>query len=103
MSMNLDKMQEAAQKASELMKLLGHPDRLMILCELKSGEQSVGQLTDKIGISQSLVSQHLARMRYADVVSTRRDAQVVYYTLKEGPAAIMIDTTYNIFCKDDAD
>ena len=98
--MDLIKMQAAAQKASEVMKLLGHSDRLMILCELKAGEQSVGQLTEKIGISQSLVSQHLARMRYEDVVETRREAQVVFYSLKSGPAAILIDTMYNIFCKD---
>ncbi len=99
-AMDLTKMQDAAKKASEIMKLLGHADRLMILCELKTGEQSVGQLTEKIGISQSLVSQHLARMRYEDVVATRREAQVVFYSLKEGPAAILIDTMYDIFCKD---
>lgn len=97
--MDLDKMQDAAKRASELMKLLGHADRLMILCELKTGEQSVGQLTEKIGISQSLVSQHLARMRYEDVVVSRREAQVVFYKLNDGPVTTLIDTMYNLFCE----
>ena len=69
------------------MKLLGRPHRLMILCELKIEERSVGDLSNSIGISQSLGSQHLARMRHENVVNSHRDAQVVYYSLKEGEAA----------------
>ena len=99
--MDLEKMQESAQRASEMMKLLGHPHRLMILCELKVEERSVGVLSDTIGISQSLVSQHLARMRHENVVTSRRDAQVVYYSLKEGEAADVITAIYDIFCLDE--
>lgn len=98
--MDLDKMQESAERASNLMKLLGHKDRLMMLCELKVGEKSVGGLSNTLGISQSLVSQHLARMRHEGVVISRRDAQVVYYSLNEGEASILIATLYDIFCLD---
>ena len=98
--MDLVKMQESALKASNMMKLLGHQHRLMILCELKVSEKSVGDLSNIVGISQSLVSQHLARMRHEDVVTSRRDAQVVYYSLKEGPASTLIATLYDIFCAD---
>jgi len=98
--MDLEKMQESAQRASEMMKLLGHQHRLMILCELKVEEKSVGALSNTIGISQSLVSQHLARMRHENVVTSRRDAQVVYYSLKEGEAAKLIEAMYDIFCLD---
>ena len=101
--MDLEKMQESAQRASEMMKLLSHPHRLMILCELKVEERSVGVLSDTIGISQSLVSQHLARMRHENVVTSRRDAQVVYYSLKEGEAARVITALYDIFCLDKQD
>jgi ArsR family transcriptional regulator, virulence genes transcriptional regulator len=101
--MDLVKMQESAQRASEMMKLLGHPHRLMILCELKVEERSVGDLSTTIGISQSLVSQHLARMRHENVVTSRRDAQVVYYSLREGEAAMLISTLYDIFCLDGGD
>ena len=99
--MDLEKMQESAQRACDIMKLLGHPHRLMILCELKIGERSVGVLSTTIGISQSLVSQHLARMRHENVVTSRRDAQSVYYSLKEGEAARVIAALYDIFCLDE--
>ena len=92
-------MAASAQKASDMMKLLGHPHRLMILCELKMGEQSVGELSKKIGIAQSPLSQHLARMRHEDVVESRRDAQTVYYSLKEGEASQLIQALYRIFCE----
>lgn len=99
--MDLEKMQESAQRASDMMKLLGHKHRLMMLCELKMGEKSVGELSRTLGISQSLVSQHLARMRHENVVTSRRDAQVVYYTLKEGAASLLISALYDIFCLDE--
>jgi DNA-binding transcriptional ArsR family regulator len=96
--MDLQKMQASATRASEMMKLLGHPHRLMILCELKVGEKSVGQLSNTINISQSLVSQHLARMRHENVVTARREAQAVYYALREGEAEKLISTLYEIYC-----
>ena len=74
--MDIQAMQASAERASNMMKLLGHPHRLMILCELKLEERSVGHLSEKLGISQSLVSQHLARMRHEDLVDSRPDAQV---------------------------
>ena len=63
--MDLEKMQTSARTASELLKLLGHADRLMVLCQLKLGEQSVGELSESVGIKQSALSQHLARMRHS--------------------------------------
>lgn len=100
--MDLETMQASATRASDMMKLLGHPHRLMILCELKMGEQSVGELSKKIGIAQSPLSQHLARMRYEDVVESRRDAQTVYYSIKEGEASKLIEAMYSIFCEPNA-
>ncbi|MBT4160291.1 MAG: winged helix-turn-helix transcriptional regulator [Gammaproteobacteria bacterium] len=97
--MDLETMQASAQRASDMMKLLGHPHRLMILCELKMGEKSVGELSKSVGIAQSPLSQHLARMRYEDVVESRRDAQTVYYSLKEGEASQLIQAMYEIFCE----
>jgi len=94
-------MHESATRASNMMKLLGHPHRLMILCELKVMEKSVGYLSRTIGISQSLVSQHLARMRHENVVSSRREAQVVYYALSEGAASTLITAIYEIFCQEE--
>ncbi|HIG42862.1 MAG: metalloregulator ArsR/SmtB family transcription factor [bacterium] len=97
--MDLATMQASATRASDMMKLLGHPHRLMILCELKMGEKSVNELCTSVGISQSPLSQHLARMRYENVVETRREAQTVYYSLKEGEASELIAALYGIFCE----
>jgi ArsR family transcriptional regulator, virulence genes transcriptional regulator len=96
--MDLETMQTSATRASDTLKLLGHPHRLMVLCELKMGEKSVSELANKVGVSQSPLSQHLARMRYEDVVETRRDGQTVYYSLKEGEASLLIESLYEIFC-----
>ena len=100
--MDLETMQTSATRASDMLKLLGHPLRLMVLCELKMGEKSVSELASKVGVSQSPLSQHLARMRYEDVVETRRDGQTVYYSLKEGEASLLIESLYEIFCAPNA-
>lgn len=100
--MDLELMQNNAARASELMKLLGHPHRLMILCELNQGACSVGNLSKKIGISQSLVSQHLARMRHEGVVINSRDAQTVNYSLNGTAVSQVISLLYELYCSEDA-
>jgi DNA-binding transcriptional ArsR family regulator len=94
----LQKMERAAERASALMKTLGHSGRLMILCNLAEGERSVGDLAEELGLSQSSLSQHLARMRSEELVDTRREAQTVYYRLREGEVRSVIELLYNIYC-----
>ena len=96
-------MQENASRASDLMKLLSHPHRLMILCKLNEGESSVGELAEKIGINQSPLSQHLARMRHEGVVEARREAQTVYYSLAGEEIRAVISLLYDLYCKPAAD
>ncbi len=91
-------MQVNATRASELMKLLGHAHRLMILCELNQGERSVGELSERVGINQSPLSQHLARMRHEGVVQSRREAQTVYYSLAGTEVAAVISLLYELYC-----
>ena len=91
-------MAAAAQKASELMKTLGHKDRLMVLCHLSLGEKSVGELARLLEIPQSPLSQHLARMRKENLVSTRRDAQTIYYSIASQEAAAFVDTMHSLYC-----
>ena len=95
---NLKQMQVAADRASGLMKTLGHPGRLMILCNLAEGERSVGDLADELDMSQSSLSQHLARMRSEGLVETRRDSQSIYYSVKDGEVHAVIKSLYKIFC-----
>jgi DNA-binding transcriptional ArsR family regulator len=92
------RMAAAAKKASELMKTLGHKDRLMVLCHLTSGEKSVGELAGLLEIPQSPLSQHLARMRKEHLVSTRREAQTIYYSIASPEAAAMVTLMHGLYC-----
>ena len=95
---DLKRMAQSADRASALMKTLGHRDRLMILCHLADGEKSVGQIADLLDISQSPLSQHLSRMRKEDLVDTRREAQTIFYSLKSGKAVRIVEVLYELFC-----
>jgi len=91
-------MAVAAGRACELMKTLGHKDRLMVLCHLASGEKSVGQLAALLDIPQSPLSQHLARMRKEALVKTRREAQNVYYSIASEEAARVVALMHELYC-----
>ena len=95
---DLNQMSQSADRASSLMKTLGHRDRLMILCHLAEGEKSVGQIAELLEISQSPLSQHLSRMRKENLVETRREAQTIYYSLKSGEASRIVEVLYELFC-----
>jgi len=98
---DLEEMQKAAGQASTLMKTLGHQGRLMVLCQLATGEKSVGELAEILDIQQSPLSQHLSRMRNEGLVATRRDAQTIYYSLDSGEAGKVIECLYNLYCAND--
>jgi ArsR family transcriptional regulator len=71
------------QRAAEIIKLLGHPERLKIVEVLEDGEATVSEIQDAVGLPQAIVSQHLAKMRGAGIVSARRDGVHVYYRIEE--------------------
>lgn len=98
--MDLDKMQRSAKTATNLLKLLGHPDRLMVLCQLKTGEQSVSQLASNLNIKQSPLSQHLARMRHEGAVTSRREAQTIYYSIAGEEVEQLVTVLYELFCSE---
>ncbi|MGO8952864.1 MAG: ArsR/SmtB family transcription factor [Rhodomicrobium sp.] len=83
-----------------MMKQLANPSRLTILCQLLSGERSVGELADFVGLSQSALSQHLAKMREAGLVTSEKRGQMVYYHLSSMKANALLSTLYLIYCKD---
>lgn len=85
-------MARNAGAAAQLLKQLANEKRLMILCALVEGEQSVGALNAAVALSQSALSQHLARLREAGLVSTRRDGQLIYYALAgdKAPAVLQL-------------
>ena len=97
---NPEQMASAAAEASELMRTLGHRDRLMVLCHLISGEKSVGELAGLLEIPQSPLSQHLARMRKEELVTTRREAQTIYYSIASSEATRMVELMHELYCSE---
>ena len=85
------------QKATRLLKLMASEQRLLILCKLGEGEQSAGELTELVGLSQSAASQHLQKMKAEGLVDTRRDAQTIYYRLADDAAGQVIDLLCKIY------
>lgn len=80
---NLIEIEHKASEVSSLLKVLSNEKRLLIICALYRGEKSVGELEEWVDLSQSALSQHLARLRRDDIVETRREAQTIYYSLKD--------------------
>ncbi len=88
-----------AGDAAQLLKLLANENRLQILCQLAiSREVSVGELADEVGLSQSALSQHLAKMRDEGLVATRREAQTVFYRISDLNAARVLALLKDIYC-----
>ena len=92
-------MQQAASRAAGLLRLVGNEYRLLALCLLiEHGELTVGQLLDQVGLSQSALSQHLARMREEGLVAFRREAQTLYYRIDDPDVEKLISALKAIFC-----
>ncbi len=92
-------MHRQADVAAGFLKAIANPCRLLILCELLRGERSVGELATVVALSQSALSQHLARLRAGGLVKTRRVSQTIYYSLGDPGIAPVIDALYERFCR----
>lgn len=92
-------LERKAAEAAELLKLLANENRLLILCRLASeGETSVGKLAGAVGLSQSALSQHLAKMREEGLLGTRREAQTIYYHIADENARRVLTLLKGMFC-----
>lgn len=87
-----------AEEAEKFLKAIANAHRLMILCELHKGEHSVSALQEAVGLSQSSLSQHLARLRQDSLVKTRRDSRTIYYSLVDERVAKVIGLLHQMFC-----
>jgi DNA-binding transcriptional ArsR family regulator len=94
----LAQLQDNAQRAARLLKAMANPARLVVLCQLADGERSVGELERAVGMSQSGISQHLALLRRAGLVTHRRVRQTVLYSLASTEAVAIMATLYSLFC-----
>ena len=91
-------MQQASMQASQLLKSLSHPDRLLLLCQLTQGEYCVGELERLVGIGQPSLSQQLGILRKDKLVSTRRDGKQIYYSIASDDALAVLQLLYERFC-----
>lgn len=98
---DMDRLAASATEASEFLKALSQESRLMILCYLLSGEKSVTELEQFLSARQAAVSQQLARLRLQGLVKTRRDGNMVYYSLTDNRPRRIIEVLYDMFCAQD--
>ncbi len=88
----------AADEACGLLKALANRHRLLIVCQLSEKERSVGELAALLKIRDSTVSQHLALLRKDGLVTARRDAQTIWYSIRSAPARELVATLYRAYC-----
>ncbi|MCJ8324119.1 MAG: winged helix-turn-helix transcriptional regulator [Rhizobiales bacterium] len=97
--MKFEKFVDKTTEASEMLKLLANQKRLLILCKLAEAEEtSVTELSKFVGLSQSALSQHLAKMRENKIIATRREAQNIYYRIDNKDVAKIMETLREIYC-----
>ncbi|ACI97996.1 ArsR/SmtB family transcription factor [Rhodospirillum centenum] len=95
--MNVNVLKVNARRAAALLKAMANERRILILCHLMEQERSVGELERLVGLSQSALSQHLARLRRDKLVRTRRSAQTIYYSLNGDAAPLIMASLLELF------
>jgi len=92
--------EESLRRATETLRLLSHPERLRVLCHLAvEGELAVGQLLERIDLSASALSQHLAKMRSLGLVATRKERQTVFYRVERADVHRLLDVLHELYCE----
>jgi len=97
-SKTVQDMKQNAEEASGFLKNLANPSRLMILCLLTQGEMCVTDILAHLDISQTALSQHLARLRAEGIVDFRREHRTLDYFIKNENVAAIISALYDIYC-----
>ena len=98
-SVTLDVFREQAGRAVGLLKALSNESRMLIMCYLTEAEElSVGELMERVDLSQSALSQHLAKLRDEGLVETRRQSQTIYYRVADPKAAQVLELLHDLFC-----
>ena len=101
MTTDKTKLVENAQQVSAILKQLANPYRLMILCCISTGELTVGDLNEQVDLSQSALSQHLAKLRESEIVTTRRESQTIYYRIANQKIKYLLEVLQQQFCDED--
>jgi DNA-binding transcriptional ArsR family regulator len=100
-SVSIEQLAQQSAQAADLLRALANEQRLLILCHLSAaGELSVSALGERMTLSQSSLSQHLARLREDGVVNFRREAQTLFYHIAEEKAARLLALLHQLYCPD---
>ena len=97
--MKMKQMQVQAAKVSAILKVLAHPKRLLILCQLVERERAVGELAELLGSREAAVSQQLTLLRKDNLVKTRREGRSIFYSLARDDIKSLIGFLYDTYCK----
>ncbi|MGL5007425.1 MAG: ArsR/SmtB family transcription factor [Plesiomonas sp.] len=97
-TVEIESMEQNVERAVMLLKAMANEKRLFILCHLQDKEVSVGVLSERLNLSQSALSQHLAWLRRDGLVKTRKEAQTVFYSLSSHAVKEVIGTLYRLYC-----
>lgn len=99
--MDLAEFEANAAAVADLLKALGNSRRLMIMCKLaEHGEMRVAELAEDVGLGQSALSQHLAKLRAEGLVAFRREAQSLWYRIADPRCETLLATLHQLYCKD---
>lgn len=100
--LDLGTFENQADEVAQVLKVIGNGRRLMVLCKLvQHGERSVGDLARDVGLSQSALSQHLARMRDEGLVAFRRESQTLWYRIADPRTGVLLSTLFELYCTED--
>ncbi|MBL1319669.1 MAG: winged helix-turn-helix transcriptional regulator [Methylophaga sp.] len=86
------------ERAAHALKAMSHPLRLKILCAVGENELAVQEIVECVGTTQSNVSQHLAKLRDKNVLASRRDANRIYYRVKDARTLSLVEMMRDVFC-----
>lgn len=101
--MNIQDITLRAAEAEQFLKALANRNRLTIICELHVGERAVTELAATAGLSQSALSQHLARLRGDGLVTTRREGTSIFYALADARVSCLVSLLHDLYCNADCD
>ncbi len=99
---DLATFERKAGALAQTLKAIGNGRRLMVLCKLvEHGERTVGDLAADVGLSQSALSQHLAKMRDEGLVAFRRESQTLWYRIADRRIEALLAELYKLYCQED--
>ena len=99
---DLEQFEAQAGEVAATLKALASRPRLMVLCKLvEDGEMRVGELAEAVGLSQSALSQHLAKMREEGLIGFRREGQSLFYFVADRRCEALLMTLHHLYCSKD--